>query len=137
MRDATLYTLAGNYIAEPHLAGKRRAFKIERVEIHEFDKRASTGSKKPKKVKKMVLYFVGVEMPFGLTAKVNAVQCISLFGRDLDKWAGRNVWLEPSTCEAFGDPKKPCVRVGDTEPNDSDLAKKSAATEQKQQGEQT
>jgi len=112
MNDATLYTLTGTYLAEPHLRGREVEVEIAKVEVHEFEK-LQPGQKRGagKVVKKPVLFFAKGSIPFGLTAKQNLVAAIKLLGRDMDKWVGQKITLTPSTCMAFGKANTPCIRI--------------------------
>lgn len=111
--DATIYALAGTYLAEPHLRGREVTVTIEKVEVHEFEKQ-DPKTKKTRKVKKPVLYFKGKDIPLGLTAKVNLLAVIDAHGREMDDWIGKQLTLYPTTCLAFGNPKTPCIRIRTT-----------------------
>jgi hypothetical protein len=32
-------------------------------------------------------------------------------GNDMDEWSGKKITIYRTTCNAFGDPNKPCIRV--------------------------
>jgi hypothetical protein len=33
------------------------------------------------------------------------------YGNDMDSWVGRKIVIYPTTCNAFGEKNKPCIRV--------------------------
>lgn len=33
------------------------------------------------------------------------------YGNDMDKWVGQKITIYPTTCNAFGEKNKPCIRV--------------------------
>jgi hypothetical protein len=125
MRDAMIYRLTGKYLAEPHLGGKSHIVQIEKVEIHEFERiekdETQTGKVKRRKIKKTVLFFAGKELPLGLTAVCNLLTVIGLYSRDMDKWIGKFVQLDPKTCDAFGNKHTPCIRISNTIPTVKEL----------------
>jgi len=43
-------------------------------------------------------------------------QIRALYGNDTDNWIGKKIILFPTTCNAFGNPKTPCIRVKNIDP---------------------
>jgi hypothetical protein len=43
--------------------------------------------------------------------KTNARAIRRFFGNETDHWIGQKITVYRTTCDAFGDPKTPCIRV--------------------------
>ncbi len=43
--------------------------------------------------------------------KTNARHIRRLYGNEMDEWAGKQITIFRTTCNAFGDPNTPCIRV--------------------------
>lgn len=43
-------------------------------------------------------------------------QIRALYGNDTEGWKGKKITLFPTTCNAFGNPKTPCIRVKNINP---------------------
>jgi hypothetical protein len=43
-------------------------------------------------------------------------QIRNLYGNDTSNWIGKKITLFPDTCNAFGNPKTPCIRVRNINP---------------------
>ena len=39
-----------------------------------------------------------------------------LYGNDMSGWTGKKITLYPTTCNAFGNPNTPCIRVRNIDP---------------------
>lgn len=44
-------------------------------------------------------------------------QIRALYGNDMTAWSGKKIVLFPTTCPAFGNPKTPCIRVRNINPD--------------------
>tara|TARA_A100001037_G_scaffold108992_1_gene99237 strand:- start:5130 stop:5516 length:387 start_codon:yes stop_codon:yes gene_type:complete len=68
-----------------------------------------------KPIRGMFLAFEEREKEFGLNV-TNHRRIKALHGRDPNTWCGKKITLYPTTCEAFGDPRKACIRVKKEDP---------------------
>lgn len=81
------------------------------VEIERYSKGEDVVSPTGQKSKKPVLYFKRGTKGWVLN-KTNAVAIArALNERDMDKWIGKKITLQPATCKAFGEDNVPCIRV--------------------------
>lgn len=66
-------------------------------------------------IDKPILSFKGTKKELVLN-KTNARTVRCLYGNDMANWTGKKVILYPTTCNAFGDPNTPCIRVKEINP---------------------
>lgn len=52
-----------------------------------------------------------------LIANITQARMIAkLYGNETDNWIGERITIYPTTCNAFGDPHTPCIRIRDRVP---------------------
>lgn len=95
------------YIEAGDLDGKERTLTIESVE-GKHEGKGTDG----KAFVKPLIKFKGAKKGLVLN-KTNAKRIRDYlgYGNDMDTWVGRPVTLYPTTCNAFGEKNKPCIRV--------------------------
>lgn len=59
---------------------------------------------------KPIVKFAKVKKEWVLN-KTNARSIRRLYGNETDEWIGKQIAIYRTTCNAFGDPKTPCIRV--------------------------
>ena len=64
----------------------------------------------------LILYFERTDKKMILKPTNANLIAEALGEREARKWVGRKITLYRTTCDAFGDPHKPCVRVKETAP---------------------
>lgn len=94
------------YLSEPDLRGKPRVLEISDVSIGDLP--VTGGS--TRKERKILVSFKGAQKQWVLN-KTCARVISRLYGDEMRGWVGKLVELYPTTCEAFGDPETPCIRV--------------------------
>ena len=86
------------------------------------------------KEKHTILYFEKTDKKLILKPTNAGLIAAALGETEARKWAGRKITLYRTTCDAFGDPHKPCVRVRETAPN-KPATKSNPAQQQDQSGD--
>lgn len=61
-------------------------------------------------IDKPIVRLAGKEKEWILNA-TNAKRIRRMHGDDMDQWGGKEITLYRDTCNAFGDPDTPCIRV--------------------------
>jgi len=93
----------GDYLEAAHLS------KEVTVEIVAIDSKATVKATNGKIIDKPILHFKGAKRAL-ICNKTNAKEIVSMHG-DMGEWIGKRITLYPTTCDAFGIPNTPCIRV--------------------------
>jgi hypothetical protein len=95
------------YLEAADLRGREVTVTITKSEKHD----GVTG-RDGRKFDAKVIYFEGKKKGMCLN-KTNArrIRDVYGYGDDSDNWKGKEITLYPTTCNAFGNPKTPCIRV--------------------------
>jgi hypothetical protein len=94
------YLNHGDFMQREHYTLRVRA-----VEIGHIEGEQGKPDKKP-----WMVYFDGFDKPLGLTATVNLLSFVEMFGPNAAKWIGRRVTIHAVEEKNFGQ-MGPCVRV--------------------------
>jgi hypothetical protein len=62
-----------------------------------------------------IVKFKGAKKLWGMN-KTCAKTIRLLYGNSFEPWIGKKITIYPTTCNAFGDPKTPCIRVKNINP---------------------
>ena len=88
-----------NFLKAADLQGQTPTVTIDRIEMQDIgDDR------------KAVIYFQGKQKGVVLN-KTNATNISERHGKETGNWIGKKVTLYRTTCNAFGDKNRPCIRV--------------------------
>lgn len=96
-----------NHLKCFHLQDREVTVEIEHVQWERFQSRDADSESR----KMLVVYFKGKELGLGLGANCNIDSMKRLCGKTCQGWVGKKVTLYPTTCNAFGDPNTPCIRI--------------------------
>jgi hypothetical protein len=99
------------YMREPDLCGKDVTLTIAGWRYADASDKGSDG----KPMEGTVVSFKETDKELVL-AKVNHISIRRIHGPDPAEWTGKRVTFYPTTCAAFGDPRKPCIRVRSINP---------------------
>jgi len=99
------------YLREPDLQGKDVTLTVSSWRYAGKNDKGSDGQQ----MEGTVLGFEEADKEIVL-AKINHLAIKMIHGPDPDAWVGKRVTFFPTTCKAFGDPKRPCIRVRNIDP---------------------
>lgn len=108
------------YLREPDLGGKDCTLTVKSWRYASAKDKGSDG----KQMEGTVLSFQESDKELVL-AKINHMSIKEIHGPDPEEWKGKKVTLFPTTCSAFGDPKKPCIRVRKINPDTGEAPSKT------------
>ncbi len=94
------------YLREPDLGGNDVTLTIKAWRYAGAEDKGTDG----KLMKGTILSFEETDKELVL-AKINHLAIRTIHGADPDEWIGKRVTFHPTTCAAFGDLKRPCIRV--------------------------
>lgn len=99
--------LPSEYLEAANLGGRDCRVTIDRVE----DRHSGKGTD-GKPINKPLLHFQGKKKGMILN-KTNAkvIRDKVGLGDEMQSWVGREITIYPTTCDAFGEKNKPCIRV--------------------------
>lgn len=100
-----------DYLREYHLQGKEVTVTIEHVQFETMRSMRREEGDRGDEIKMIVVYFKDKSLGLGLSANCNIDSLKRLCGKKCKEWVGKKVCLYPATCNAFGDPKCPCIRI--------------------------
>ena len=108
MTDAFKFSKAypSPYLREPDLGGHDVTLTVAGWRYADSSDKGSDGQA----MVGTVLCFKETEKELVL-AKLNHIMISRIHGPDPAKWTGKKVTFYPTTCAAFGDPRRPCIRV--------------------------
>lgn len=95
------------FMESAELKGKEWTMKIARVE-----KQKGVKGRDGKLFDPRVIYFEKAKKGFCVN-KTNAKRIRDQIGLgdDMEQWIGHEITIYPTTCNAFGNPETPCIRV--------------------------
>jgi len=99
------------YMREPDLCGKDVTLTVAGWRYTNASDKGNEGQA----MKGTVLSFKETEKELVL-AQRNHISISLIHGPDPTEWIGKRVTFFPTTCVAFGDPRKPCIRVRNLDP---------------------
>ena len=99
------------YLREPDLGGKECILTITSWRYADASDKGSEGAP----MQGTVLSFEETDKELVL-AKINHMAIKAIHGHDPAQWEGKTVMFFPTTCSAFGDPRVPCIRVKNIDP---------------------
>ena len=108
----------GNYLKMYNESDYLSAFDLEKETIVKIVKvvQGEITGERGKKDRMPFLYFEGAKKPWAMSAKCCGKAIRAMYGKDSNNWIGKKITIYPTTCEAFGDPERDCIRVKSTVP---------------------
>jgi hypothetical protein len=70
---------------------------------------------RPMSEKSVILSYKGAKKEH-VACRTVQKQIRAIHGNDISGWKGKKIILFPTTCNAFGNPKTPCIRVKNIDP---------------------
>jgi hypothetical protein len=102
------------YLETEALEGKDITVTIESIRKPDNKDKGKDG--KPMGEKSVIIKYEKAKKEHIISRTVQK-QIRALYGNDMDGWIGKKIILYPTTCNAFGDPKTPCIRVRNINPD--------------------
>lgn len=101
------------YLETEALEGKDVTVTIESIRPPSTKDKGKDG--KPMSEKSVIIAYKGAKKEH-IVCRTVQKQIRALYGNDMTGWTGKKITLYPTTCNAFGNPNTPCIRVRNINP---------------------